>query len=83
MRREWVDAPETVVSLRSVDKRGEETTYDDCVAGIQLRERGVLQIDLRSPRPMRIKDRENLIIEMDIRELMEAIGDYVARVAKD
>ena len=81
MIRRW-DVCETIASLRRVNRDGEETSYEDCVVGIESRERGVLQLDLRNLRPMRINDRESLIIELDINEVLGAIAENLRAAVK-
>ena len=77
------DVPETVASLRKVDKEGEETYYEDCTVGIECQNKGVLQIDLRNLRPIRINDRESLVIELDIAEVLGSIAVGVRNAIKE
>lgn len=77
------DPPETVAQLRQLSTKGEDIHYDDCVAGIQVYEGTTLQIDLRNLRPIRINDRGNLIIELELAEVMAAIAAQFKEKAKD
>ncbi len=73
------DPPETIAQLRSVNTKGDDIRYDDCVVGIAVQDDGkVLQIDLRNLRPIRINDRGNLIIELELAEVLASIAASVA-----
>ncbi len=78
------DPPETIAQLRQVNTRGDDISYDDCVAGIQVMDEGKsLQIDLRNLRPIRINDRGNLIIEFELAEVFACIAASIADKVKD
>lgn len=78
------DPPETIAQLRSVKDNGDDIHYDDCTAGIQVMQDGKeLQIDLRNLRPIRINDRGNLIIELDLSEVLACIAASISDRVKD
>ncbi len=72
---ERYDIPETSVNIRRIcAKNCEECDMQDVVAGIEVRENGVLQIDLRNMRPMRVLDRDGVIIELYLRDVLNAVA---------
>jgi hypothetical protein len=83
MIRRYTGSTETIANLRSIDRNGEETNYEDCVTGISLQTRGVFQIDLRNLRPIRLNDRAGLIIELDVNEVMGAIAEGIREAVKE
>ena len=76
MNERW-DTPETSVTLRHVTKNGNEGDSQDCVAGIELGEHGMLHIDLRNLRPVRVLDRDNLTIEIYLKDVMVAVANRI------
>lgn len=77
------ETPTTIAELRKIDKNGDDFYYEETVVGIQLREDGVLQFDLRNMRPIRINDREALVIEIDINEVFAAIAEQIRDKVKN
>ncbi len=69
------DIPETSVTIRLIAKNGSEGDAQDCVAGIDFSENGTLSIDLRSLRPVRVLDRDNLVIELYTHDVLTALAD--------
>ena len=76
------DIPVVVAELRKVDSNGDDTSYPDATVGIELRDKGVLQFDFRSLRPIRINDRECLIVEFDVTEVLAAIAEQICDKVK-
>ena len=76
------DIPVVIADLRKVNNNGDDTIYDDAQVGIELRDNGVLQFDFRNLRPIRINDREGLIVEFDVTEVLAAIAEQIRDKAK-
>lgn len=82
MIRTW-DTPTTIAELRKIDRNGNDTTYEDCVVAIEMTSHGRLQFDLRGLRPIRINDRDGLVITLDINEVMDAIAENLRQAVKE
>ena len=78
MNKRW-GTPETSVQIRLMNNKGEEYDVQDCVAGISFESDGVISFDLRNLRPLRVLDRNCLIIEMDVHDVLTAIADYLEK----
>lgn len=78
MNEQW-DTAETSVSIRRVAKNGEDAEAQDVVAGIDVRDHGMLSIDLRNLRPIRVLDRDNLIVEIYLADVLRAVAVAVER----
>lgn len=76
MNKRW-DIPETSVTIYRIDTNGDDHDYQDCVAGIEIREQGMLRLDLRSLRPVRVLDRHHLIIDVYLHDILTALADKV------
>lgn len=73
MNERW-DTPETTSSIRRVTKNGDDADGQDVVTGVEVAEDGMLRIDLRNLRPIRVLDRDNLVIEIYLADVMRAIA---------
>lgn len=82
MNKRW-DIPETSVTVRRLNKRSDEEDYQDCVAGIEFDGNGTLRLDLRNLRPIRVNDRENLIIELYLHDVLVALAEKMEGTIKD
>lgn len=77
MNKRW-DVPETSVSIQRLSGRtGEPEDAQDCVAGIEVLERGMIRLDLRNLRPVRVLDRDNLLIDIYTHDILTALADKV------
>jgi hypothetical protein len=82
---------ETSVNIKRIDKQGDEHDHQDCVAGIEIDTDGVLRIDLRNLRPMRLRtwngrrvlDRECVIVELYLHDVLSAMADKLEAVVKE
>lgn len=82
MNKRW-DVPETSVSIHRITKRGESEDSQDCVAGIEVLDRGTIRLDLRNLRPIRLLDRDNLVIELYIHDILAALADKLEDAVKE
>ena len=72
-----------VKAIHRIDKHGEIEDNQDCVAGIEVSGRGVLRLDLRNLRPIRVLDRDCLIIEIYLADILTALADKVEEAVKE
>ena len=82
MNERW-DTPETVVQVQRVTKSGDTEDYQDVVAGLELSDKSTLRIDLRNMRPMRVLDREGVMIDIYLADVLRAIAVGVENKVKD
>lgn len=80
---ERYDVPETSVNIRRITKNGDDVDYQDVVAGLEVRNGGVLQIDLRNVRPIRANNLDNIVVELSIHDVLEVIGIRLGRKRND
>lgn len=81
MNERW-DTPETSVQIHRITKNGDDMDEQDVVAGLEVQPDGVLRIDLRNLRPIRINDRDNLIVELYLADVLRAVAVAVEREIK-
>lgn len=80
---ERYETPETSVNVRRITKNGNEEDYQDTVAGLEIAPDGVLRIDLRNLRPMRVLDREGVIVEVYLKDILTAVALAVERAVTE
>lgn len=82
MNKRW-DIPETSVTVRRITKAGDDEDGQDCVAGIEIGVKGMISLDLRNLRPLRVNDRDSLVVEIYLADILEAVANKLEAVIND
>lgn len=79
---ERYDVPETTGSIRRITRDGDDRDYQDVMVGLEVRSTGILQIDLRNMRPLRVNDRDGVVLELYLADVLRAVAVGVEQKVK-